>query len=292
VRAAALRTIPALASPGRLPARVRRRLLVSALAAVLAAAGYLLWFRDSGLVRIREVTVTGVTGKEAPAIRKALTTAARGMTTLHVRVDELERAVARYPAVGSIEVGADFPRALRVDVAERVPVALVGARRTPVAADGTVLQREVVRRPIPVVESPAPIRGARLRDPGSLARVDVVSAAPGVLAGRVKAVETAPPRGIVVSLRAGPELVFGSRSRIRAKWAAAARVLAHPAAGGASYIDLRIPQRPAAGGLDAPTIAPVIPAGPAAARPPAAVPTVPQAQGPGPGAAPPLNSQP
>ncbi|MET0811192.1 MAG: hypothetical protein ABWY65_08780, partial [Thermoleophilaceae bacterium] len=58
-----------------------------------------------------------------------------------------------------------------------------------------------------------------------------------------------------------PELIFGDARRARAKWAAAARVLADPEARGASYIDLRIPGRPAAGGLPAETVAPVAPAG-------------------------------
>jgi cell division protein FtsQ len=45
--------------------------------------------------------------------------------------------------------------------------------------------------------------------------------------------------------------VFGSRDNAAAKWAAAARVLADPSAAGATYLDLRIPGRVAAGGLGA-----------------------------------------
>jgi cell division protein FtsQ len=43
--------------------------------------------------------------------------------------------------------------------------------------------------------------------------------------------------------------VFGTRERVAAKWAAAARVLAEQTAAGATYLDLRIPGRVAAGGL-------------------------------------------
>jgi cell division protein FtsQ len=50
-------------------------------------------------------------------------------------------------------------------------------------------------------------------------------------------------------MRAGPPLIFGSAAAARAKWAAAARVLADPSAAGATYLDLRIPGRVAAGGL-------------------------------------------
>ena len=63
-------------------------------------------------------------------------------------------------------------------------------------------------------------------------------------------------QGVVASLKNGPELVFGTDADARAKWVAAARVLAETSAAGATYLDLRIPGRVAAGGL-----APVEPAG-------------------------------
>ena len=65
----------------------------------------------------------------------------------------------------------------------------------------------------------------------------------------------------MAELRDGPELIFGPATRLRAKWAAAARVLADLEARGASYVDLRIPSRPAVGGLAATTLTPVAPAG-------------------------------
>jgi cell division protein FtsQ len=61
---------------------------------------------------------------------------------------------------------------------------------------------------------------------------------------------------VVITLKNGPELVFGSAADARAKWIAAARVLAESSAAGATYLDLRIPGRVAAGGL-----APIDPAG-------------------------------
>ena len=57
------------------------------------------------------------------------------------------------------------------------------------------------------------------------------------------------PRGLIVDLRDGPELVFGSGSDAARKWAAAVRVLADPSSAGAIYLDLRVPERVAAGGL-------------------------------------------
>jgi cell division protein FtsQ len=50
-------------------------------------------------------------------------------------------------------------------------------------------------------------------------------------------------------LRNGPVLYFGGTERLRAKWIAASRVLADRSSAGATYLDLRLPERPAAGGL-------------------------------------------
>jgi cell division protein FtsQ len=50
-------------------------------------------------------------------------------------------------------------------------------------------------------------------------------------------------------MRRGPELIFGSATRLAAKWAAASAVLADRKARGATYVDLRLPERPAAGGV-------------------------------------------
>ncbi len=67
--------------------------------------------------------------------------------------------------------------------------------------------------------------------------------------------------GLVVTLHEGPELIFGDATHMDAKWVAATRVLADPEAEGASYVDVRLPGRPAAGGLPAATVTPVAPAG-------------------------------
>jgi hypothetical protein len=55
------------------------------------------------------------------------------------------------------------------------------------------------------------------------------------------------PAGLHARLKSGPRLDFGRPARLRAKWVAAARVLADPRAAGAAYVDLRVPERPVAG---------------------------------------------
>jgi cell division protein FtsQ len=127
----------------------------------------------------------------------------------------------------------------------------------PVAGDGTILRGLPVQGKLPVV----PVRGAlppeRLRDPRALRFARVAGGAPAALSSKLATVREEHERGLVVEMRDGPLLIFGALTRVRDKWAAAARVLADPQAQGATYIDVRLPERPAAGGVAAETLAPL-----------------------------------
>src|SRR5581483_11912678 len=74
----------------RLPRRLLdpRALIALIVVGALLGGGWL-WFRDSSLVTVKRVTVTGASGPDAAAIRRALVAAAQGMTTLDVSVDQL-----------------------------------------------------------------------------------------------------------------------------------------------------------------------------------------------------------
>src|SRR5215212_8029389 len=115
-RGARRRTVRAV----RLRRPNRRLLLAVVLLAVLAGAGYR-WGRDASFVQVRAVTVTGTTSSAEPRIREALESAARGITTLHVREDVLRKAVAGFPSVAGIRTRTDFPHGLAIEVLERRP---------------------------------------------------------------------------------------------------------------------------------------------------------------------------
>jgi cell division protein FtsQ len=253
---------PALALRAPSP-RLRRRLVALGTVGVLLVAGYQLWLRDSSFVSVDDVEVTGLTTKDAKRVRAALTSAGYTMTTLHVDQDALDEAVAHYPVVRGLEITADFPHGLRIHVIEHHPAARValGGGEVAVAGDGTLLRGLPVEGPLPAIEAEGGARGDRLTGRAALDAVRVAATAPGPLRGRLAQVEVRERDGLVAELRDGPELIFGDVSRVRAKWVAAARVLADPDAAGATYIDLRLPGRPAAGGLPAETVAPVAPAG-------------------------------
>ena len=274
---ATLRTLPRVAA--WVPAPARRWLLVLLASCALLLAGYHGWFRHSSFAQVEDVSVFGLSTSDAPKIRAALSDAARDQSTLDVDVAQLEQAVSGYPIVESISVKADFPHALQIDVTEHRPVAVVLAAGQRIAAnsDGTLLPGVTASGGLPVIRLKGVMPHEALAGAETLGLVKVLGAAPEELSRRLLDARARKKDGIVVRVRQGPEIVFGDATALAAKWAAAARVLADPKAAGASYVDVRLPERPAAGGLPVETIVPVAPAGPPQAAPQA---TGPQATGP------------
>jgi cell division septal protein FtsQ len=249
---------------GQLSPRMKRRLIAIAIACLALAGGYQFWLRDSSLVAVERVEVSGLTSADAAKVRAAITRAARDMTTLHVDREALDRAVAGYPVVRRLEVAPDFPHSLRVHVVEYEPaaIAVADSGRVPVAGDGTILRGVALKDKLPTINVDGALGTEFLLDQTARGAAAVAGGAPAVLRARIVNVDRRSDDGYVAELRDGPELLFGAATRLRAKWAAAARVLADLEARGASYVDLRIPSRPAVGGLAAATLAPVAPAGP------------------------------
>ena len=242
---------PTLALPRReaSAARLRRpspRLLLAALGVVVLFVAGWMWLRESSLVAVREVSISGVDGPQAAQIEGALQDAARDMTTLDVREDTLRTAVEPYPVVKAVRAQSDFPHGLRIVVQQHVPVgALVAAgSRVPIAADGTVL-RDTPADGLPLVRVDGWAPGARVEGRAAEA-VAVLAAAPPALRARVRELSSG-PKGWTAPLADGPVLYLGDAHRLAAKWVAAARVLEDPTAAGATYLDLRLPERPAAG---------------------------------------------
>jgi cell division protein FtsQ len=215
-----------------------------------AAAGWM-WLRDSSLVEVRDVQITGVTASDGELVKSALESAALEMTTLHVRPQALKDATANTSSVGSLKVSADFPHTLRIQVIERRPVAALapkGEQRIPVTDDGIVMNGVTAERNLPNLVIDDTAISTKLTDRRALRALTIAGAAPDELLGRVSKLAVN-QQGVVASLKNGPELVFGSDADARSKWIAAARVLAESSASGATYLDLRIPGRVAAGGL-------------------------------------------
>ena len=227
---------------------IRRAVAIGALAGVLAA-GYMLWLRDSSLVAVRDVSVVGISSSERDEVRDALAQAARGMTTLHVREDELRAVVRPYPTVRSVSADASFPNGLTIEVTERKPVGVVEleGRDLPVAGDGTLLPGiSTSGLELPTLEADADPSATRLTE-GALQQALVLGAAPAPMRELIES-SSEDEAGVRVELADGIALIFGDGSQANAKWAAAARILADSKLASLSYIDLSAPERPAVGG--------------------------------------------
>jgi cell division protein FtsQ len=273
---------------GGRPRRLRRTLVIAGVAAVLLAAAWY-WGRDLSLWSVNNVRVTGATGQDAAQIETALQGAARGMTTLHVRAGDLRDAVGRFAIVKGLRVHTSFPHGLRIEVVENVPVAALEAsgRPVPVAADGTLLRDRPIDG-LPLVPAHAVPTGDRVTDAQAAGAIALAGAVPASARALITRVRSGGHDGLRADLQGGFRIEFGPPTRLHAKWASALRVMADARAEGATYLDVRVPERPVAGGAFAtplPSATPAKTAGPAsdstaAGTDPNAPATNPQAQNP------------
>ncbi|HEX5851800.1 MAG TPA: hypothetical protein VFY36_01790 [Solirubrobacteraceae bacterium] len=243
--------------------RAHRRVriaLLAALAAVPLLVGGWMWLRQSPLVAVHDVRISGVHGQQAKAIEAALTDAARRMSTLDVHAGALREATSRFVVVRDVRATPVFPHGLRIHVVEQLPVAalVVAGARTAVAADGVILGPALLSGSLPTVAGfHEGLAGERVDGPNVLAAVAVIGAAAMPLRRAVARAYTGPD-GLTVEFRGGLLAYFGDATRPHAKWLSLARVLADPSSEGASYVDVRLPARPAAGfpaGVTPPAIA-------------------------------------
>ncbi len=238
----------------------RRRLRIALLATLISTAllygGWLL-LRHSPLVSVQDVQISGVHGREAHEIDAALTAAARRMSTLDVQSGALLASVARFRVVRDVRVSPSFPHGLHITVSEQLPVAALSAQgtRTAVAADGVVLGSALLSSTLPSVAGAFVLgAGEHVHNGNLLAVLSVLGACPGPLAKLVQRAYTG-PKGLTIVMQGGLLAYFGDAGRPHAKWLSLARVLADPSSAGASYVDVRLPARPAAGfpaGVSAP----------------------------------------
>jgi cell division protein FtsQ len=238
--------------------RALRISLISLLAAMPLLAGGWWLARHSSLTAVEHVQISGlvaVQGADTGAIEAALSSAARGMSTLDVKPAALRAAVASYPIVRSVRARASFPHGLHIEVVEQPPVAALtfDGARTAVAADGVVLGAGLLSGSLPLVNATATGAAARMPSVGHSVRggallqaLTALGAAPASLARAVTSVYSG-PKGLTVVLRGGLQAYFGDATRPHAKWLSLARVLADPSSVGAAYVDVRLPERPAAG---------------------------------------------
>lgn len=225
--------------------RLRNRLIVAAIVLAALAAAYMFWFRDSSVVAIEDVKVTGA--NVAPGVEEQLTAAATGLSTLHLDRGAIEEAVADDPSVVALKIDTDFPHGVTIDVESRTPAGWVDADGgTLLAADGTVLATGAEHpEGIPEIAG-GDATGDRAAGE-ELAAARVLGAVPSPLQEQVVQASVDDRHGVVAELNGGIELRFGAPGSADQKWQAAAAVLADPKLTSATYIDLSVPSRPVVG---------------------------------------------
>lgn len=271
------------ARAGSLSPRVRRWLLVAAAVLALLTTLYYAWFRDSSVVAVEDVTVIGIKTDDAPRIRARLEAAARDMTVLHVDEEKLMRALPVSAAVADLRVSTDFPHGMTIEVVQSPAVAVLVApgRRMPVAGDGTVLKGARSGN-VPAISVEAVPGSGRLGRGRTRQLVAAAATAPVALRGRIERMRYLSAKGLVAYLERGPQVILGDAESLAAKWAAAAAILADGESRGASYVDVSLPDRPVAGGVDVPQPEPEQPPAGTGAAPsqPGATPAQPAAPAP------------
>jgi len=224
------------------------------LALAVFGAGYLFWLRDSSFVAVTDVEVVGVTSGDTQQIVDELTRAGESMTTLHVQPQKIERAAGAFSTIAAVSVDANFPHGLRLEVDERPPalLATAGGRTVPVAGDGTLLADvDAPEEGLPLLEVDEIPAGESLGGE-PLEQALIAGAAPDPFRPLIEKVDMTKDYGVEITLRGEIPVRFGTSSKAEEKWAAAAAVLADPSLEALTYVDVRVPERPAAGGAAQP----------------------------------------
>lgn len=235
----------------------RRRLRALWALGALAALAVAWWAVTGPLLAVHGVGVSGYDRPDRERVVEALAAAGARGSILSPPRTEMRRAVAPFPWVDDITVVRKWPRALGVHVHRARPLAVGRADdggAVLVSASGRVLEHLERVPALGQLRLPgeAPAVGAWLAPvhADALAFLDALDPA---LAARVRDLAVSPAGTTTARLQDGPELRLGRPVRLRAKATALELVLdALPAEDRdrADYIDLSVPEHPAAGGFD------------------------------------------
>jgi cell division septal protein FtsQ len=225
------------------------------LVVVLVALTYLA-ARESSLFAVTRIEVVGAPPAVARRAQRALEfTDGRSLLRLDGRgvVSTLERL----PTVYRASYDRDFPHTLRIRIVPERPVAVLrrGAGSWIVSARGRVVE-PVQRGALPSLPriwlggTTVVQVGSLLRDPSAVvASHALLSFKDAGLGARISFVRATDGR-LVAGLRGGLEVRFGPPVEVGLKLAVARTILptlAAPPAGGPTYLDVTVPERPVAG---------------------------------------------
>jgi cell division protein FtsQ len=191
----------------------------------------------SSLFGVADVQVQGTHRVDRSEIIDA---AAIGRGTPLARLDTAAVAarVSRIPAVGSVEVLRDWPRAVTVVIRERVPAAVRerGSGFVLVDRTGVVFDEVGVRpRNLPLVSAPVSAGAPALR-----AALDALDDVPASVRGQVRSVRAADAEEVTLQLTRGRTVVWGDPGLGQRKGAVLAVLLSRKA----RVYDVSVPDAP------------------------------------------------
>jgi cell division septal protein FtsQ len=257
--AAGRRAHPAVAARRRQIARARGRRRRSGLllgAGMLLALALLWWLANGPLLAVTGVSVRGYDRPDRAALIAAIDDAASGGTVVSPPAGRIRSTAAAFPWVASVAVQRDWPRGVTVDVVMARPAAVAAV---PGGEPALVSDAGRVLGPAPEAAglgwlrlTRAPPAAGYALPAADRAGLAFLAAAQPAVAARVRQLGADASGALSARIDGGPELRLGRPERMEAKARALALVLAQVPPGEiaeASYIDLRIPKRPAIGGL-------------------------------------------
>lgn len=227
--------------------RRRRRRIALAVAAVLAVlAGGAAFLARSSVLRVESVVVSGARRQPVPEVLAAARVpAGEPMWTLDT--ESIRQRVATLPRLRSVSVSRQWPRTVRITVAERQPVAVAalpsgghvvvdsGAaeiERLPAAPDGLLRVR---------LDAPGLADDAAARRPLVTSALAVAVALPPPVRARVESVTVASTEAVSLRLTGGAVVQWGSPARSERKAQVLTALLVTPY----QLYDVRAPDTPA-----------------------------------------------
>lgn len=217
--------------------------------AVLLLAPWVLF--ASPLLRVRAVEVAGAEHTQVDEVVGAAQLG-DGDNLLLLSSDEVIRNVGALPWISSVEVDRMLPGTVRIRIEERRPalVLSLGAARWTIDAHGRVLESGTARSDLPVlagVQVGTVSPGVDLKTADATGAMRVWRSLPAGLARDMEAIFAPTVERITLVLADGTQVRYGAPESMAAKNEVLRALLAQLEAEGslATYIDIRVPSRPA-----------------------------------------------
>jgi cell division protein FtsQ len=228
------RVTPRPAAPEKTP-RSRRGPRIGAALVVVALLAATVWVVGfSGVLGVRQVTVTGVKGLSADQVRGAAAVP-DGRPLARVDTGAVAGRVRALPGVERVAVTRSWPGTVRITVTERHGVALVdrGDALWLVDPDGVVFQRLSSHPKLPILRIP----GVGPDSDVARAALTAVTALPPTLLAHVNEVRAPTPERVTLYLTGRRTVRWGGAADSAAKAQVLVALLSRPG----SYYDVSTP---------------------------------------------------